>query len=296
VPPPDLYFTVGAVALTADNNARNQIVVNRGVPPAAVTTALTTGDLDFDWRVGPSFLLGYRPTKMDAWELSYFGLNDWNNEKTVTGAANLSLPGSLGSSMIFGSTTVGASSVETSYSSRINDAELNYLWHHDCPYVMWLAGFRYFQLDERFDILSTVTGTGSSIYDIRTDNDLFGGQLGVRLRGCTTRFEWDLTAKAGAFDNSVGQEQSVDAAGALLRSTGNHIADWAFVGDLGANASFYICKNWCAMAGYNVMWVDGVALAPNQLDFTTNSGAGGGLNRQGNVLYQGAHVGLGCRW
>lgn len=287
VPPPDLYFTVGAIALTADNSARNQTIVTN----TAGAAVLSTNDLGFDWRAGPSFLLGYRPTKMDAWEISYFGLNDWSTEQSVSGS--VSLPGTLGTIANFS----GANSMDVSYSSRIDNAEINYFWHHDSPEVMWMAGFRYFHLDERLNILS-VTDTGDGVYDIRTGNDMAGGQLGVRLRGCCTRFEWDLTAKAGAFGNSVGQAQSVVNVDEppTIRNTGHHGGDWAFVGDIGANASFYLCKNWCAMAGYNVMWVDGVALAPDQLDFTNNPSSGGGLNRNGNVLYQGAHVGLGCRW
>jgi Putative beta barrel porin-7 (BBP7) len=289
VPPPDLYFTVGAIAFSPEINARNQTLVNSGPPGGAVGPAESTSDLGFDWRAGPSFLLGYRPTPMDAWELSYFGINDWSDQVTPQGSS-FSLPGNLG-------LTIGeADAAAVSYSSRIDNAELNYLWHHDCPNLMWLAGFRYFHLGERLDITSTVTGTGSSLYDVRSENDLFGGQLGARLRYCCTHFEGDITAKAGAYDNSVGQQQYVDDLGVSIRDAGHHSAVWAFVGDIGLNGSYYICKNWCAMAGYNVMWVDGLALAPNQLDFTDNLNSGGGLNHQGSVFYQGAHVGIGCHW
>jgi hypothetical protein len=124
-----------------------------------------------------------------------------------------------------------------------------------------------------------------------------GGQLGVRLRGGGTRLEWDITAKAGAYDNSLGQTQSITNAETVRDpNVGRHEADWAFIGDIGANVSFNFCRCWCAMAGYQVMWVDGLALAPNQLDFRNTPGAGTGLDRGGNVFYQGAHVGVGCRW
>jgi hypothetical protein len=255
-------------------------------------TLLSTNDLDFGWRAGPSFLLGYRPTPMDAWELSYFGMMDWTSQQSIS-ESGIFVPGVLGNLPFFDD----ADLIQTTYASRIDNAELNYFWHHGCPDIMWMAGFRYFHLDERLDILSTETGSGSSLYDIRTGNDLAGGQLGVRFRHCCTRFEGDLTAKAGAFGNSVGQSQTVGTVGLdPLRSAGNHTADWAFVGDIGLNASYYICKNWCVMAGYNVMWVDGVALAPDQLDFTNNPDSGRRLDRNGSVLYQGAHVGLGCHW
>ncbi len=235
---------------------------------------------------------------MDAWEISYFGINDWSDQVSAPGPTGsvFSLPGDLGTRIFSDLGAVGSDSVNVSYSSRIDNAELNYLWHHDYPNLMWLAGFRYFHLGERLDITSTVTGTGSSLYDIRSANDLFGGQLGARLRYCCSHFEGDLTAKAGAYDNSVGQQQNVDDLGTTIRDDGHHSAVWAFVGDIGLNGSYYFCKNWCAMAGYNVMWVDGLMLAPNQLDFTDNSNSGAGLNHQGSVFYQGAHVGIGCHW
>jgi hypothetical protein len=291
VPPPDLYFTVGALVLTRNNDARSQAVVLQG--GVSGDPQLGTRDLDFDWRTGPSFVLGYRPTKMDAWELSYFGLHDWDAQQVVPGG-DLNLPGSLGQLTNF----FGANTMNVSYSSRIDNAELNYFWHErSCPSIMWMAGFRYFHLDERFDILSLTDG-GDGLYDVRTGNDLFGGQLGVRWRHCCTRFECDVTAKAGAYDNSVGQAQSVFDVGTPRAeiSNGQHEADWAFVGDIGFNTSYYVCKNWSVMAGCNVMWVDGVALAPDQLAFSGTPSAFGQLNRNGNILYEGAHVGLGCRW
>ena len=290
MPPPDWYFTAGALVLTRDNEARNQTVVEN---TTTSTTALGTGDFDFAWITGPSFVLGYRPTKMDAWELSYFGLYDWNSAQTATGAANLSLPGDLGTTGFFN----GASLVHVNYNSQVDDAELNYFWHHGCPDFMWMVGFRYFHLDEKFDITSTVTGSGSSAYDISTDNDLAGGQIGARWRHCCNWFEWDVTAKAGAFGNSVGQEQVVtDATVIRDTDTGHHTGVWAFVGDLGSNVGIRLCPNWTLMGGYNVMWVDGVALAPDQLDFTDTTSSGTGLDKGGHVFYQGAHVGLGCRW
>jgi hypothetical protein len=289
VPPPDLYFTVGAIAFSPDIHLRNQTLVNSGPPGGASGPAVSSTDLDFDWQAGPSFLLGYRPTPMDAWELSYFGINDWSDRVTPQGSS-FSLPGNLG-------LAIGAAdSTTVNYTSRIDNAELNYLWHHDCPNLMWLAGFRYFHVGEQLDITSTFTGLGNSDYDVRSANDLFGGQLGARLRYCCTHFEGDITAKAGAYDNSVGQQQNVEDLGISIRDAGHHEAVWAFVGDIGLNGSYYFCKNWSAMAGYNVMWVDGLALAPNQLDFTDNTNSGGGLNHQGSIFYQGAHVGIGCRW
>ncbi len=55
VPPPDLYFTVGAVAFMPENNARNQTLVNLGDPTGVIGPALATSDLGFDWRRALAF-------------------------------------------------------------------------------------------------------------------------------------------------------------------------------------------------------------------------------------------------
>jgi Putative beta barrel porin-7 (BBP7) len=288
VPPPDVYFTVGAVALKMQNSARTQTLANETGAPV-----LSTGDFDFDWRVGPSFVLGYRPTKMDAWELSYFGLMHWNDGHALSGAGDLSLPGDIGGIAPF----TAANTLDADYTSTINNAEINYFWHEGCESLMWMAGFRYFNLNEKFDY--TTTGTDTGIYDVGSDNNLYGGQLGVRLRECCTHFECDLTAKAGAFGNSTQVHQflsgSSSGAIAVTDSTVDK-SNWAFVGDLGANASYYICRNWCVMAGCNVIWVDGVALAPDQLDFTNTATSRTSIDQGGNLFMYGSHVGLGCRW
>ncbi len=175
VPAPDLYFEADALTFSRTDNLRAQSLVEIGGG-----SVLGTQDFGFDsdWRTGPRFVLGYSPTPMDAWELSYFGLQSWNDNHSVSGAANLNLPGDLGMLPEFS----GASLIDVSYSSEIHDAELNYSWHHGCKALDWIVGFRYFHLDEQLNMLSNVTGTGLGEYEASTVNNLYGGQL---ARGCT---------------------------------------------------------------------------------------------------------------
>src|SRR5262249_25588390 len=157
---------------TRDNATDPQQVAIGGKNP------ISTGDFSFDWKAGPDLTLGYRPTPMDAWEITYFGLIDWHDVKTDTGGG-ISLPGALGGTLFFS----GADTVVASYTSRINDAEINYFWKPE-PGSRWtfMAGVRYFNLDERFEILSESLGNGSSFYDIHTINNLWGAQTGARFR------------------------------------------------------------------------------------------------------------------
>jgi hypothetical protein len=46
------------------------------------------------------------------------------------------------------------------------------------------------------------------------------------------------------------------------------------------------------MAGYNLLWLDGIALAPDQLDFRVTSDAGEHLDQDGEVFFHGWSLGL----
>ena len=50
------------------------------------------------------------------------------------------------------------------------------------------------------------------------------------------------------------------------------------------------------LRGYNVMWVEGVALAPNQLDFTDTPTSGTELRSTGGVFFHGANAGVVFQW
>jgi hypothetical protein len=291
VPAPDLYFSAEALTFSRHDNLGAQSLAEIGG-----TSILGTQDLGFDseWVTGPRFVLGYSPTQKDAWELSYFGLQHWQDAQSVTNAGGLlGLPGDLGLLTEFS----GARLLQATYSSEIHDAELNYSWHHCCNALSWIAGFRYFRLDDELDLTSTVTGTGLGAYNVRAVNDLYGGQLGARFNVCCHQFQWDCTAKAGAFGNDIESIQFAGPVGGMtVRDTRVFESHWAFVGEFSSNVSYYFCKNWCATAGFNVLWLDGVAFAPDQLDFTNTPTSGTAVNHDGNAMYVGGHVGVGVRF
>ena len=61
-------------------------------------------------------------------------------------------------------------------------------------------------------------------------------------------------------------------------------AQVAFVGDINVSAYYRLFSFLTLRAGYNLLWVDGVALAPGQLDFT-NTAAGGDDVRSGDGFF-----------
>ncbi|HEY2826720.1 MAG TPA: hypothetical protein VGJ04_03895, partial [Pirellulales bacterium] len=98
------------------------------------------------------------------------------------------------------------------------------------------------------------------------------------------------------YGNAVSSSQSVVDAGTALRNVKTSGGQVAFLGELGLNGNYQFTQNWFLRGGYQVFWVDGVALAPEQLDFTNTPASGTHIDKTGSLFMQGANAGLMARW
>jgi hypothetical protein len=258
------------------------------------TTILSSRDLKFDFEPGARLLFGWRRDAVRAIEFSYFGIYDWNAQATTTGANDLAIPSDLGlASLDF----FAADRMELQYKSQLNNAEANYV--RDFGQRSLLTGFRWLSLHENFNINSTDTDSGTSDYNIRTTNNLFGGQIGLRQRYTFGKWGCNITGKSGIFGNAAEQAQSVTdfPPGFLLRdrafASGGQVA---FVGDLNLTTTYRLTRMLEIRSGYNLLWSEGLALAPNQLDFTDTATSGTGLDTRGGLFAHGVSIGLEGRW
>ena len=244
------------------------VVINTGLPPGS-DTVLTTDDLDFDYEPGFRVLVGFVPDPClcphcSAWEASYFGVFDWSDSITAAGAGNLAIPGDLG---LVSNNFSGADEIGLHYDSELHNFELNCI--HSCCQcwgtIDFLGGVRYISLDERFSIVGTDIQEGTSSYDINTSNDLFGFQLGGRLRRHWCRWGLELVGKAGVFWNDAEQGQIVTDspfAGVpfVLRSQRGSDEDTvAGLGELSATLLRPINDVWSFRMGYTALTIGGVA-------------------------------------
>ncbi len=305
VPPPVLpliktsscYAYADAIFFTRDAEIGNQpLVLLDGNAPTQSNVLLSTADLDFPWQVGPRITLGRDFDAFRSFEATYWGIFDWKTTATVNGNNNLNLPGDLG--LAAGLDFFNADTMTIDYKSQINDGELTYLQNYGG--LAWLIGFRYFGLGEQFSVTSTDNQTGTSFYQINAYNNLFGGQIGARLtQGCGTCTSWsyDITGKAGVYDNVISTAQRVgDFSGFSLRDVKTNASQVAFIGEIDFNTNYALNPTWSIRGGYQVFWVDGLALAPNQLDFSDTAGSGTTVNKTGGLFMHGAHAGLMARW
>ncbi len=186
--------------------------------------------------------------------------------------------------------TVGTgSSIHARYKSDLQNFEINGRQQLGERLTM-LVGFRYLELDERFD--AALAGAEFPItYEAATRNRLYGVQFGGQA------VLWDgggpLTiegvGKAGIFGNRAAQD-SAFGAGYPVHARGTAIPT-AFVGEIGLSANYCFTDRLSLRGGYRLLWVDGVALATDQVavsDFIF----GGGIRASGDAFYHGAFIGL----
>ena len=107
-------------------------------------------------------------------------------------------------------------------------------------------------------------GNNLCFWNNTTTNNLYGFQIGadgkLLERG---RFSIDGLVKAGIFDNNA--EESTEISDAKQQrpasASTNHAA---FVGETGLQCQYQVTKGLLLKAGYEVIWLQGVALAPDR--------------------------------
>lgn len=258
------------------------------------TPVLAMSNLAINFQPGMRVVAGWRQDAQRAFEVSYFGIFNWHDSAVAQGNNNLALPGALG---LASQNCFAADEMRLSYRSQLNNAEANMIGT-DGPFSL-LGGFRYLSLYEKLNIRSTDLDSGTSDYHIRTTNNLFGGQLGAAFRRSYGRFAWDATGKVGLFGNSAGEWQFVtdSVPGSFLRGRRTASgAQVAFVSDINVSAYYRLFSFLTLRAGYNLLWVDGVALAPGQLDFTNTATSGSDLRSGDGFFAHGVSAGGLADW
>jgi hypothetical protein len=187
------------------------------------------------------------------------------------------------------------------YQSDLHSAEINYV--HTWKRFSVLGGFRFVRFSDNFEWSSGRSGISSEVFSgsvgHHTDNDLYGGQIGARWRQRYRRLFLDITGRAGVFGNDANQIANfgISDSGSTLRDVAGPTAydsAVAFVGDLNFSAGCRLTSVWAVRAGYNLIWIDRVALAPDQ--FQGFEFANQQVALDGSVFLHGVNVGLEGQW
>lgn len=298
---PRWYARAEALFLDRDNGSADRVLFE----DAGLNPLFSTGDFNFDYEPGVRVLLGAACGPCgccSAWEVEYFGIFDWNDSAVITDPANIF--GVQDLSFVNG--FFFADEVRIDYTSELHSVEANCvkcLCDGCCHRVELLCGARYLSLNENLTLASnnTVGEPVNAIYDIDVDNDLYGLQIGGRVTKQYCGWSGELVGKAGLYYSHA------DLGQVLLDNIPNPTPipipasakgdDVAFVGELRVSVQKCLSHMWSVRAGYNLLWVEGVALAPDQVIlFDLLNDPPATVNQSGGLFAHGASVGLEARW
>lgn len=302
-------LAVDFMYLTRDDAGRDIPISCRGIGGPFV---LSTGDLEFDEAPGFRFSGQFQITAGGSLEFTYYGLFNFDSSARVTGDGDLfSVLSQCGQVPFGGFAETDAADVHRiEYSSTFDNFEVNFRrrWiSPNCRYQgSWLVGARYFKLDEDFEFTS-VTATGGLDMDVQTNNSLTGAQFGGDLWLCVIpgiRIGGEF--KAGVFGNHAIQSTGIAASSFPLPFAEEVKSnDVAFVSNLDLMMLYRLNYNWTLRAGYQFLYVDGVALASENFNPTPPSIFVGvppdlirtaTINDNGSVFYHGLMMGVEFMW
>ncbi len=280
----DLTWAVRADALALQRSSPQQrVLLATGVANDAAL--LDAQDLNFNTAAG--YQLGVtRFNVLDTcWDLEalYFNVDGFR--------ANSGIINSLAGIDVNFLTPVGfpdQATAAVTYTSQLQNLELNARRQVFCN-LTFLAGLRWLELDDNLAV--TLIDGDVATSAISTTNTLLGFQIGAETRlWSNCRWEIDGALKAGIYNDhsSVAARyyDTVDTPG-----VGAVNDNLAFVGEIDLTAVYHINCAWSFRAGYELLWLDGVASATNQVA-AADLFTGAATLSQGTVFFQGATLGL----
>ncbi|MBD2183795.1 BBP7 family outer membrane beta-barrel protein [Planktothrix sp. FACHB-1355] len=197
------------------------------------------------------------------------------------------------------------------YSANLYNFEVNY--HKEVASSnnfrpSWLVGVRYISAPEKFNLATFgaaafpeegLRAYPTGDYNIETRNNLFGFQIGGNANiGVSRNFSIGLGAKAGVFANNGDQSSTISAydfdTGELLERIKGVKSEWGLspVVEGSISANWQVTPNVSLTAGFNLVYLYGLALAPRQFRDFAESGEFGRLDMSGDTLYYGPSVGI----
>jgi len=262
---------------------------------AAPQPVLNANQYGFDFEGGPDLTILRHGDVADL-EFRWFQVHDWIG---TTPPLN-----DVGWGLNF--RTLQGPTRDTDLSSRYVSQVSNFELNVKRPVNDWitgLAGFRFVEFNEHLGLFMDQHEVFSPHVHVMSFNDLYGFQLGTEIKVWDRGGPFRLGAlgKAGIYGNSArnrallyddpAEDPGVDSA------SKSHLA---FVGEIGLVGTYQISRRLAVRIGYQVMWLDGVALASQQeelLDpFEPTSPPGASVDTGETAFYHGVVGGFDLRW
>jgi len=310
----DTYFLVDFIFFKRNNATSGAVLAETVSTPAE--PVLTTRSANPGTAPGIRLFGGRLRKNGIGWEFGYTGVFGMFGERTLRTPPKVKVPGQLPAQAQWDN----LDGVRSTYTSSLNMCEVNiftsettvkggprspFPWHrvhgtfeHE---FQWLGGFRWAGFNDvanlHVDASQPIDNDGT--YSITTNSQMLGPQIGFKTKRRWTNWSlegWTKATLAGTFLNADSapiftQASPVDPyrPQASARDVGV-----GFIGDMNYSIVRRLNRKWSLRAGYNLIWISGVALAPNQFDFSLNKTIT--LAGASNVFLHGANLGLEAQW
>jgi hypothetical protein len=177
-------------------------------------------------------------------------------------------------------------------------------WRRECQpgmYFSYLYGLRFMQIEEAFgfhseSLIHGMFSTGD--YEVATHNNMLGLQIGADMTFRNCRWNWGVRSKLGPYVNFSDQVSNINVEAGSVSEFDRRLSEsaikMAFIGEMGFFANYKFRPNVMGRVGYDFMWVTGLALAPEQVQFTKypiNK-----VNTNGTTFFQGISLGMEWTW
>jgi hypothetical protein len=274
--------SVGAVFLHRSRLDRAVIAT----PPTGTPGVLLNGsDFDFGTGAGPDVSIMRRTNRGLIWEARYF--NDRSAEDTfgIPTVTSFRIAG-------IGVTILGGGPINARYQTLLDSSEVNV---HK-PFgdrVTFLAGFRWVELH---DSVRVDLATPATFVNWDDNNHMYGGQVGTRIAFTDPGNPLSLTCalKGGVYYNDADNVFTSTIVGG---ATGEDQTT-AFVGDFNFTAGYQLTSHISIQGGYQILWLDNVAIAADSAATTTQipGGTSSPVDADGRLWYHGATAGFVVTW
>lgn len=264
------------------------VLLRRDAGPSNVfangTPGINLGEMNFPYEAGPMISAtrhGIRGSDFDL-QLQYFGVNSFDATSVTTGATALRTDPLV---------LFSPREVTTTFRSRLDSTELN-LRENTNSWINAFLGVRWIELGE-----DMFTDFGTSSHHVNVNNHLYGMQVGADAKLASLGwFTLEGFTKLGVYYNDADQTTSVtDVFGVVspINATGPQTAVAAEVGLIGV---VKLNDAWSVRGGYQLLWLDGVALPGDQISSTNLATGAADLETGNTALFHGFVTSIQFAW
>jgi hypothetical protein len=285
---PRWTFTAEGIALQR-SNTRSQVLFTDRLSTVSLPP-VDAKDLNFPVAFGPQVSVTHHGVCGWDVEVAYFQVDGFDARTDVPGFSFLVTDGA-GSGFF-------VTDAEARYRSALYSGEVN-LKRCCTDWLTLLAGFRIVELDERYHADGIGARTPVPVtFDINTFNRLYGFQLGADAEAYNMGGPLliNVLCRAGIYGNFASQISHRVDTGFSDDLVAADRSQAAFLGEAGVVASYALTKHLAFRASGQVAWLEGVALAPEQIGANNFSNLTAHADTAGGVFYYGGGMGLEYRF